>query len=140
MISAKINLYRCPAALRQSCCAHRDFGSNYSIISSTVPRKSTCHGWHKKKGGQRNQRGWQTREHRWWSLPSICVGDISGSGQVGSRSQPKSGNVRWSLLAAHWHIKNYWGTFYIFHHCLMKARCNYLPFVFTTALEISLKK
>jgi len=44
------------------------------------------------------------------------------------------------LLATHWHMKNYWGTFYIFHHCLMKARCNYLPFVFTTALEISLKK
>ena len=106
MVPAKFCLHRCPAALRQSCCARREFGSSCSIISSTVPRKNTCHGWRKRKGGQRNQKGWQTREHRWWSLPSICVGDASASGQVGPRCQPKSGSVRWSLLAAHWHMKN----------------------------------
>ena len=39
MVPGKFSLYRCPAIFRQSCCARRDFGSSYSIINSTVPRK-----------------------------------------------------------------------------------------------------
>lgn len=49
MVPAKFCLHRCPAALRQSCCARRDFGSTCSIISSTSQKYMS----------------WLTQEKRW---------------------------------------------------------------------------